>query len=114
MMEPLDFTVYFLFTFHIILLVVKLWALYAFTRFLILVETPTTKKYMLVFKPFEVPLVLLGILMVIVESYFVFNFFEDVELYFYEYVSIFDQMFFTALVVIYLKREGRTDGKRQN
>ena len=100
-MLSLDFTVYFLFTFHIVLLTVKLWALYSFTRLLIFVEAPTTKKYMIVFKPFEITIVLLSLLMVI------FSFFEDVELYFYEYISIFDQIIFTVLAVLYLKQEGR-------
>ena len=106
----LDFTVYFLFTFHIVLLFVKMWALYTFTRLLVLVEAPSTTKYMLVFKPFEMAIILLSLSIVVFELYFIFSFFVDVELYFYEYASILDQAFFTTLVVLYLKQEGRPRG----
>lgn len=106
----LDFTVYFLFTFHIILLAVKMWALYSFTRLLVFLEAPSTTKYMLVFKPFEIFIALLSLLIVSFELYFIFSFFTDVELYFYEYASVLDQAFFTTLVVLYIKQEGQSHG----
>ncbi len=106
----LDFTVSFLFTFHIVLLTVKMWALYSFARLLVFVEAPSTKTYMIVFKPFEVSILLLSLIMVVFETYFMFSFFVDVELYFYEYASVLDQAFFTVLVVRYLKQEGQSHG----
>jgi len=109
-MEPLSYSVYSLFTIHTLLLSVKLWALYTIFNLLIFVEAPTTKNYMLVFKPFEVIIVLLSLLVAMFEIYFFINFFVDTELYFYEYVSVADQAFFTVLVVLYIKQEGRTHG----
>ncbi len=109
-MEPLDFTVYFLFTLHVAYWVVNVWAFYSFSKLLVLNEAPSTKKYMLVFKAYEMTIVILSFLMVIFESYFIFNFFVDVELYYYEYMLLVDVIVFKALVVKYVKKEGHSDG----
>lgn len=101
----LDYTIYFLFTLHILLFVVKCWALYFFTKLLLLVEAPTSEKYMLVFQPIEGAIVFFTAIIVLFEMYFIIYFFEDIELYMYEFASVIDQIFFTILAVTYLKKE---------
>lgn len=106
----LDFIISYLFAFHLALLLVKIWALYYITKLIILIESPNTEKYMLVFKPFEITLFTVSIITVISELSFLFYFFVDLDLYPYEYLAIIDQIFFTFLTVTYIKREVQNNG----
>jgi len=109
-MLSLDFTVYFLFTFHTILLAVKMWALYYFAKLLVFEEAPGTGRVMILLKRFDAFIIIYTFLMVLFEAYYFVNFFVDMEMYLYEYASMFDQVFFTFLAVLYLKREGKSHG----
>lgn len=110
----IDYSIFFLFSLHVSLLSVKIWALHKLFKMLILVEAPITEKYMLVFKPFELTLVLFSFSIVLVEIYFIFTFFIDLKLYYYEYMSVVDQIFFTILTINYIKKETIKNGKEQN
>lgn len=101
----LGFNIYFLFAFHLFLLSVKVWAFYIFAKLLIIEEAPNAKTFMVIFKAFDMVIVLSTLFVIMMEFYFVINFFSDVQLFFYEYIAIADQILFTCLVVIYLKRE---------
>ena len=106
----LEFIVSYLFAFHLALLFVKVWALYHITKLIILIESPNTEKYMLIFKPFEIALFTVSIIMVVSELSFLFYFFVDLDLYPYEYLAIVDQIFFTFLTITYIKREVKGNG----
>lgn len=110
----LDFTIYYLFTFHVALLIIKIWACYSIAKMIVFQQSPETERYMIVFKPFEISIILMSFFMMLFEIYFMINFFVDIELYLYEYMSIADQIFFTILAVLYIKKEVTINGKRKN
>lgn len=111
-MMGLDYIDAFLFTFHLVLLFVNIWALYIVLKLIILTESPNTEKYMLVFKPVEMTIFFVSLIMVIAELYFMINIFIDIKLYYYEYLAIFDEIFFKILAVSYIAREVSNYGKR--
>ena len=106
----LEFIISFIFAFHIALLFIKVWALYIIFKLLILVEAPSTEKYMLVFKPIEMTLFIFSIIVLISEIFFIYGFFVDETFYNYEYLAMLDQMFFTALTINYIKTEVKNNG----
>lgn len=100
-----DFTIAFIFAFHIALLAVKLWAFYYVVKAVAIMETPLSEKYMMVFKPFEMVLVIFCAVTAVAEIYFLVNFFIDMPLYYYEYISMADEIFFISMTIRYLKKE---------
>lgn len=106
----LEFIISFIFAFHIALFFVKTWALYVIFKLLILVETPSTEKYMLVFKPIEMTLFIFSMVVLISEIYFIYGFFINETFYNYEYLAMLDQMFFTILTINYIKMEVKNNG----
>ena len=106
----IDFTISFMFAFHIALLLVKVWALYIIFKLLILVESPNTEKYMIVFKPIELTLFIFSIAVLISEMFFIYGFFVNDTLYNYEYLAMIDQIFFTILAINYIKTEVKNNG----
>ena len=100
-----------LFTFHTVLLGVKIWALFYITSLFILVRSQN-QSYMIVFTTYTFFLFILSILMVGLEAWFMYSFFDAIDLYYYEYASILDQIIFTIVAVNYLIKEGNQYGKR--
>ena len=109
-MMNLEFTTSFIFAFHITLFLVKTWALYIIFKLLILIEAPSTEKYMLVFKPIEMTLFIFSIVVLISEIYFIYGFFINETFYNYEYLAMLDQIFFTVLTINYIKTEVKSNG----
>ena len=103
----LDYTIAFMFSSHLVLFAVKLWALNYFIKMLIVTGTPNTEKYILIFKPVEFFMSIFTFIIVVFELYFLFSYFIDTELYFYQHLSILDQVFFTILSINYIKTEGK-------
>jgi len=101
----IDYSVFFLFCFHFIIFLIDIWALYKIFKVLIFIEAPTTEKYMLVFKPFEIALILLISIVVISETHYMINFFNEIDLYYYELVSLTAQGFFIFLTIRYITKE---------
>lgn len=106
----LDFNIAILFSVHLMLFIVKVWAFIFLFKNIIITETPKTDRYMIIFKPIEILIILMTFFTVIFEIYFFINFFVDVKLYFYEYLAILDQVFLTILVIAYLKKEVNSNG----
>jgi len=59
------------------------------------------------------PLFIFSVISVVVEVWFIYNFFNDIVLYYYEYLAIFDEILFTILVTYYIMKEVN-HGKNQN
>lgn len=110
----MDYSIFFLFGFHIALLYIKIWALYKVFSMLIFIESPDTENYLLKFKKYELSITLFSILIVIMQAHFVLNFFNETDLFYYEYMAITDEIFFTFLTITYIKKEIKKNGKSKN
>lgn len=87
-----------LFTAHIILYGVKMWAIYE------LIQRYELHRALLVwcFAYF------------VFEAWFLYNFYIDIDLYLYEIYSIADQIIFTIMMIYYLIKEGDMAKGRTN
>ena len=108
---PLEYVNSFAFTFHILLLVVKLWALNALINRFVFNKSPSTESYMVVFERFEISIFFFTLIIVLSECYFLFCFFLDLDVYFYEYISVIDQITLTLLITHFIIKGGYTNGK---
>lgn len=60
-------------------------------------------------------LFLFSIVSVLIEVWFIYNFFQDITLYYYEYLAIFDEILFIILTTYYITKEvdyGKNQNKR--
>ena len=60
---------------------------------------------MLVYELSYLALFVFSALVLAMEIHFLYAFFTDLDLYFYEYVSVLDQALYTILAITYLKKE---------
>lgn len=95
---------------HIILFIVKLYFIYFIIGNMIIIKSPNKSNMMFVFKPLEFMLLLFSLLTMGSEAYYLSYFFVDVKLYLYEYIAVFDEIFFTAIAIYYIKK-GVSNGK---
>lgn len=86
-----------LLTMHLVLFGVKLWAVMA------LIES--MKKYKFI--------ILVSIIYLAIQTWFLYCFFLDIDLYYYEIISILDQCIFTIGLIFYLTKEVK-NGARKN
>lgn len=84
-----------LLTFHLILFGVKAWAIFLFT-----------KRYR-----YHTYMIVWGLVYIIAESIFLYEFWNDIDLGYYELIAVLDQCIFTIGLVFYLIKGG-SDGKR--
>jgi hypothetical protein len=87
-----------------ILLLVKVYAVYFLSKMIIISETPNKSNYMFVFKPLGVSLFAFNVLFVIMEAYYLFGFFTNLEFIAYESLAMLDQITMTISVLYILKK----------
>jgi len=95
---------------HILLLFVKMYAEYFTLSLMILSETPNKKNFMFIFKGVEFSFLIISLVIVFAEAYYISYYFIDVTLYFYEAISGLDQMFLAGLLIYNLKKGGLKNG----
>jgi len=95
----------FLFAVHLALLCVKIWSTFIIFGWFTAVKSPNGAKYMLVYKASYFILFLFSALMLAMEIYFLYSFFIELDLYFYEYTAVLDEIIFTIIAISYLKKE---------
>lgn len=78
-----------LLTFHLILFGVKAWAVFLFTK------RYRWHSYMIIW----------GLVYIIAESIFLYEFWNDIDLAYYELIAVLDQCIFTIGLVFYLTKE---------
>lgn len=100
----------FAFAFHLSLLFVKLWALYAVSTLFVFNKAPRANSYMVVVKRFEVAIFFFTLIITLSEMYFLYCFFLDLDVYFYEYLAVTDQIALTLLITHFIIKGGYTDG----
>ena len=100
----------FLFAVHIGLLFVKIWSTFIIFGWFTSVKGLNDGKYMLVYKISYAALLLFSALMLGLEIYFLYAFFLQIDLYFYEYIAVLDEIIFTIIAIKYLKREENQNG----
>lgn len=88
----------FLFTVHMILLCIKIWSTFIIFGWLTAKNKKRKRIYLSI-------LFLFSSLMLSMELYFMYAFFIDLDLYFYEYVAVLDEVIFTIIAITYLKKE---------
>lgn len=103
-----------LFAIHFVLLIVKIWAIWISFSLIMFIKS-NSQSFMLVFKFFNMLIFIFSILMAIAEFWFLYSFFVNVDLYYYEYMGILDEIIFTIAGINYLVKEdimakGRTNG----
>lgn len=109
-MSP-DFINAYAFALHLILLCIKLWALYTISTLFVFNIAPRANSYMVVVKRFEGVIFLFTLIITISELYFLYCFFLDIDVYFYEYLSVLDQAALTLLITHIIIKGGHTDGE---
>lgn len=93
-----------LFTLHTLLFGVKLWAVwFAFSK--LAFAQSNNKSFMVVFKAVNLALLLFCVAIATAEAWYLYSFFATIDLYYYEYISIVDQIVFTLIAVNYLIKE---------
>ena len=73
---------------------------------MLFMRTPNEKNFMFVFKPIELILLILSIVMAISELYFISYFFVYDTIFIYEYLAIQDQIVLTFFTMYYLGKGG--------
>jgi hypothetical protein len=107
----LEYTISFMFAFHIALLIVKLWALNTLIRKLIISEAPNAENYLFVFKRGVLAMFILTLTIICAEFYLLFNYFAVDEVYLYEYLSMLDQIFLTMFLITTFSKEAKNGNK---
>ena len=97
---------YILLSFHYILLLVKIYSVYFISNQMLFMRTPNEKNFMFVFKPMELILLILSIVMAISELYLISYFFVYDTIFIYEYLAIQDQIVLTFFTMYYLGKGG--------
>ena len=87
-----------LYIMHILLFGTKAW--------LILMLIPIAQKY---YK--YIPILIFSIIFVVFETWFSYNYFNNVVLYYYETIAIMDEILFTTWFIFYIIKEVQ-NGKR--
>lgn len=98
------------FTIHIILLGVKMWATWVILGWFMFTRSTITSKIMIQYTPLHVALLTFSVAMVVYEIYFIYSFFEDLILPYYEYLAMMDEIVFTLIAINYLMKEGHKNG----
>jgi len=98
---------YILLSFHYALLLIKLYSVYFIANQMLFVRTPNEKNFMFVFKPMELLLLILSVIMAISELYFISYFFVYDTIFIYEYLAIQDEIVFTFFTMYYLSKGGQ-------
>lgn len=101
----LDFTIVYIFSLNLALLSAKLYLLNILSRILIITDTPNTEKYLLVFKPIELSLFIFTSILTASQLFYIYSYFDDLSLYYFEYLAIIDEVFLTILTTYYIKTE---------
>ena len=91
----------FLFTLHIALLGVKLIAVGA--MFYLVNKHDATMKYLM-------PLLVFSFILLLSQAWFIYCFFTDIDLYYYEYLAVLDEIVFTLIGVHYIIKEAKRHG----
>lgn len=97
------------FALHLILFITKIYLVYKFTKQIGIITTPKNSK-MVVYSPLATSILLFCVIYLYCEAYFLYNFYEGIDLYFYEYVAILDQIIFTSLVLYYFIKGEKNNG----
>ena len=100
----------FLFSVHIILLCVKIWAVWIIAGSLKLSKSVDAKKYLMVLNPSTVFFVIVTFAFVLLQIWFIYCFFVPLDLYYYEYAAVLDQIILTILIVNHLTKEDKKHG----
>lgn len=93
-----------LFTLHVILLGVKVFAVYIIYNWFKVSKSLNKDKYLFVYIPMQIFLFLFGCLFIVSEIYFILNFYKDIDLYYYEYLAILDEIIFTLIGITYFSK----------
>ena len=96
----------FLFAFHFLLFIVKIWAV-SFLVSLFVFTQSQSHRLMIVFRYSTALLLIFSLLVTGLEAWYLYSFFVPEDLYFYEYVAILDQVIFTYIAISYLIKEGK-------
>lgn len=96
--------------FHILLLLVKIFMIYIFIKNLKSIDTPNDKK-MLIYSPIIIFLSFFCIIYIYAEIYFLYNFYNNIDFYIYEFLSIFDQILLTIITVFNFMKGDKKNGK---
>ena len=101
----IDHITSFLFAIHIALLFIKIWSTFVIFGWFNTAKSLNNKRYLLDYKLLYLALFIFSCLMMGMEIYFLYAFFIDIDLYFYEYVAVMDEIIFTIIAITYLKKE---------
>jgi hypothetical protein len=101
----------FLLVFHFLLFIGKAWAI-SFLLPIYIYSSARSTRRMIVFRYAVCALLIFSVMMVFLELWYLYNFFLDIDLYYYEYFSVLDQIIFTGIGVLYFAKEGLNNGKR--
>lgn len=93
-----------LFAVHLLLLIVKLYVTGLFFSKFLLSKSTNGSKYMFVYSSFNATMFIFSFVVVLSELYFLANFYNDIDLYYYEYLAIFDQLLFTIICIKLIQR----------
>jgi len=95
----------FLFAVHIALLIVKIWSTFVIFGWFNTAKSLDHKRYLLDYELSYLALFIFSASILAYEIYFLYCFFMGLDLYFYEYMSVLDQIIFTIIAISYLKKE---------
>lgn len=93
----------FLFSFHIVLMGVKIWFVWVMLDVFKIAKSTDKNLNMLVFKNRDIFLLFFVLLIIMVESWFIYSFFENVNLFPYDYISVLDQIILSILLALSYK-----------
>lgn len=92
-----------LFTEHIILLGVLLWAIFSIGKQFVFSKSPKEYMFMIVFKAWHTGLLAFLTVLVFFEAWFVYSFYSPVDLFYYEYFSIAAEILFITMSILSYK-----------
>lgn len=95
----------FLFSFHVILLGVKIWFIWVMIDMFKVAKSDDKNLSMIMFKKGSIILLFFISFIVVIELWFIYSFYSNVNLFPYDYASIFDQIVLSILLAISYKGE---------
>ena len=102
-----------LFAFHVLLFMVKLYMTYKLWSLFKITGSDNRASYLMVYTPLLVFVFIFNFIILLSELNYIFTFYIVVDVYYYEYLAITDEIVFTLIALkLLLKRE--EDGKGCN
>jgi len=95
-----------LFTSHIALLTFKIWFVYKLSVFLNIAEAPKKDNFILLMKKLELPLYIISIILLGMEVYYIYCFFDRIIPHSYKYFHIAGGVFGMIYIINTRKKDG--------